>query len=144
MRIFSRASCIVLWLLAFPGMATAQASASVEAVIMGLMTGIDQQDGGAIAAAFHGDAALLATTPDGQGVVAVSAADFAELHASGQFGGQTRDVVIHSIVVADDLIASAHVTASNSRVHYTYFLGFVRLNGQWEIRTFLQRSRPTA
>lgn len=136
---------MVLGLTLFTGMppgASAQERAPIEAVIMALMTGIDQQDGPAIASALHENAAMRATNPDGTDVVAVSAADFAELHASGRFGGQAREVQIEGLHIDDGLVANARVTASNASVHYTYYLGLVRIGGAWKIHTFLQRSRP--
>lgn len=116
-------------------------SPEIEGVIQGLMTAIDTQNGPGIAAAFDEDAALLATTPDGNGIVVVTTAAFAEMHASGSYGGQPREVTIQGVDIADNLIANARVTASNATVHYTYYLGLVRLDGQWKIHSLIQRSR---
>jgi len=75
-------------------------------------------------------------------MISVSTETFVELHASRKFGGQQRSVVIQRVDVTDDLIATAKVVASNDEVHYTYYLGLVKVNGEWMVQTFLQRSRP--
>lgn len=118
------------------------ADPEIEATVHALMTGIDEQDGEAITAVFAEGATAFATDPSGTRIVAVPAATFAELHDSGQFGGQARTVTITGLDVTDDLVASVKVMATNMSVHYTYYIGLVHLDAAWKVQTLLQRSRP--
>lgn len=109
-----------------------------------LTTGVDNQDGELLRRAFHDDAAIFATTPAGDALVTLTAESFAGVHADKRFGGQQRSVHIESLDVTDGLIAHAKVIAENDAVHYTYYLGFTKLDGTWRIQSFLQRSKPAA
>ena len=115
---------------------------SIKATIMKLMQGIDHQEASMLYASLLTNAGIFATNPAGDSMVSVSAETFVELHASKKFGGQTRSVLIERVDVTEDLIAAAKVVAFNDEVHYTYYLGLVKVNGEWMVQTFLQRSRP--
>lgn len=106
-----------------------------------LTNGVDDQDGELLRQAFHDDAAIFATNPAGDALVTLSAESFAGVHADKRFGGQQRSVRIESLDVTDGLIAHAKVIAENDAVHYTYYLGFTKLEGTWRIQSFLQRSK---
>ncbi|MEM7500801.1 MAG: nuclear transport factor 2 family protein [Pseudomonadota bacterium] len=107
-----------------------------------LTDGVDTQDGAMLSDAFHEDAAIFATSPDGTELVALPAAAFAKVHAEKRFGGQTRSATVANLDITEGLIANAKVIAENDAVHYTYYLGLVKLDGDWKIQNFLQRSRP--
>ena len=113
-------------------------------VIERLTSGVDTQDGALLTQAFHGDAAIFATNPAGNDTISLSAATFAKVHADKQFGGVSRTVSVSDIDITDGLIANAKVIAKNSDLHYTYYLGFVKLDDEWRIQSFLQRARPAA
>lgn len=57
-------------------------------------------------------------------------------------------MLIQAIEVRDQGFAfrtaqrSTNAVASNSRVYYVYYLGLTKIDGDWKIQTFLQRSRP--
>ena len=109
---------------------------------MNLMQGIDRQEASTLHSSLLTNAGIFATNPAGDSMISVSTETFIELHASKKFGGQPRSVVIERVDVTDELIAAAKVLAFNDEVHYTYYLGLVKVNGEWMVQTFLQRSRP--
>lgn len=109
-----------------------------------LTDGVDTQDGAMLSNAFHEDAAIFATSPDGDELIALPAAAFAKVHAEKRFGGQKREATVASLDITEGLIANAKVVAENDDIYYTYYLGFVKLDGKWKIQSFLQRSRPAS
>ena len=121
----------------------AEKNASVDAVVRAFALAVDQQDGVVLREVFRPDAAIFATNPAGDALINVSAGDFARLHEEKRFGGAERRVVIDSVAIVDDLLANVKLRAFNDSLHYTYFLGLAKLNGEWQIQTFLQRSRAT-
>lgn len=133
---------IVIGLLAlFSVPVAAHDTGEIVAVIEKLTAGVDAQDAALLQEAFSEDAALFATRPDGDGMITLSASAFAAAHGNKQFGGQQRNVTIEYVDIADDLVAVAKVLAANEQLHYTYYLGFSKIDGAWRIQTFLQRSR---
>ena len=135
-------SAIVLAGLVFSGLALADDRSEIADTINRLTKGIDEQDGDRLRSAFRDDASIFATNPAGDDLVSLTAEAFAQLHADGRFGGQQRRVSIDNVDITEGLIAQAKVIAQNDEVHYTYYLGFVKLEGEWKILNFLQRSRP--
>jgi hypothetical protein len=127
--------------LCFSSEVSADETSEIHAVIHKLTTGVDQQDKALLLEAFREDAALFATNPAGDGLIAVAAGAFADMHESGRFGGQQREVVIESVDITEGLVAAAKVVASTEQVHYIYYLGLTKVDGTWLVQTFLQRSR---
>ncbi len=138
MKAYSLIVCIAL---GYSAAVPADDIAEISDTIHRLATGVDQQDDKTLLSVFRADAALFATNPTGDDLVVVSADKFAELHAQKRFGGQVRHVEIEYVDITDDLVAMAKVLATNERVHYTYYLGFTKVDGTWLVQTFLQRSR---
>ena len=133
----------MLFVVAFPfsPKVLANETDAIKVTIERLMEGVDQQDGALLSLSLAPNAGIFATSPDGSSIISVSAESFIELHATKKFGGQKRAVEIAYLDITDDLIATAKIVASNSDVHYTYYLGLVKSEGAWKVQTFLQRSR---
>ncbi|MEO9869892.1 nuclear transport factor 2 family protein [Ekhidna sp.] len=115
---------------------------AVKTVITKLVEGVDKQDGKMLADVFHETSGIFAFTPDGTGMLTVTAEQFAGMHASGKFGGRKRKMEIKGLDINDEgLIASAIVHAYDKKVFYDYRLTLFKIDGKWGIVSFGQRSR---
>lgn len=114
---------------------------AIREVIRTFASGVDEHDGDRLRQVLSDNAALFATNPAGDALIVVSPEQFADLHEQKRFGGQPRELSIDDIHVTDNLVANATARAFNAELRYTYYLGLVRLNGEWKIQTLLQRSR---
>lgn len=111
----------------------------IEALIEALMKGVDEQNGDMILKNFRENATIQATNQGN--IISVEYKQFAAMHSSKKFGGRDRKVKIESVDTVDGILGTAKVVAYDSKVHYTYYLNFSKVDGKWLIQSFLQHSK---